>query len=198
MSGTILFASKNKGKIHEVQNLFATLPITIIGLPDLPPIPDIEETGSTFLENARIKATAVGMLTGLPVISDDSGLAVEQLGGAPGIYSARYAGLDATDSQNNVKLLNDLAAFPKPHRAKYVCAAFYLNGSTELHAIGEVHGVINEIPRGSGGFGYDPYFIPDGYNQTMAELPLSTKNAISHRGKAFQELFKAIQLVLQG
>ncbi|MBI2420111.1 MAG: RdgB/HAM1 family non-canonical purine NTP pyrophosphatase [Ignavibacteriales bacterium] len=189
----MLFASKNKGKIHEVQNLFAPIGITILGLYDVEEIADIEETGSTFEENAFIKAAEVRKITGLPVMGDDSGLVVEQLNGAPGIHSARFSGLDATEALNNSKLLNALSGFPEPHKAKYVCAAVYLDAGHSLCTIGEVHGKIVNTAKGTGGFGYDPYFIPDGYQITMAELPLSEKNIISHRGIAFRELYEKIK-----
>ena len=189
----LLFASKNKGKLKEVEAIFKASGITIVSLLDFPHIPDIIESGSTFEENAKIKAAAMYEAFQLPVISDDSGIMVEQLNGAPGVYSARLAGEHATDADNNTKLLKELSAFPHPHKAAYVCCAVYYDGKTYQHAIGKLEGRIIETPKGDNGFGYDPYFVPEGYDLTMAELAMDEKNRISHRGKAFAKLHEVIE-----
>jgi len=115
-------------------------------------------------------------------------LVVEQLNGEPGIYSARYSGVDATDEKNNLKLLEELKSFPEPHKAKFVCAAVYLDSKNNIITNGEIKGQIISEPRGNNGFGYDPLFLPDGFDKTTAELPPETKNKISHRAKAFGKL----------
>jgi XTP/dITP diphosphohydrolase len=188
----IIFASKNEGKINEVRKILAGLKVQILSLSDVDYTIEIEETGSTFEENAKIKADVIYKEYKIPVISDDSGLAVEQLNGEPGVYSARYAGASAADEENNLKLLKTLEKFPQPHKAKFVCLAVYYFGTDFFTAIGEVNGKIIKSPRGTKGFGYDPLFVPDGYIQTMAELNSEIKNKISHRFNAFVQLKKYI------
>jgi len=187
----IIFASKNKGKIREVLDILDGNKIKLVSLLGLD-IPDIIESGTTFEANAKIKAEIIYDSFRLPTIADDSGLAVEQLHDSPGVYSARYAGELATDDENNDKLLRALANFDEPHKAKYVCAAVYFDGKNFSSARGEVHGKIIMKRKGTNGFGYDPYFVPDGFNKTMAELSLEEKNKISHRAIAFNELKKMI------
>jgi XTP/dITP diphosphohydrolase len=184
----ILFATKNKGKAYELKQILNSTDIELLLLSDFPEIDDIPETGSTFLENARIKAKAVHDLFGIPVFADDSGLAVDALQGAPGIFSARYAGENATDKDNIDLLLKNLSTYPEPWSARFVCAAIYLEGETECSAIGEMPGRVITERRGLNGFGYDPIFIPDGGIKTTAELTDAEKNAISHRGVAFRKL----------
>ena len=184
----IIFATKNEGKVREVRDILKNLKTKILSLSDVDFSGDVEETGSTFEENAKIKAKEIFEKYKMPVIADDSGLVVEQLNGEPGIYSARYAGADAMDKQNNDKLLNQLKNFPEPHAAKFVCAAVYYNGTEFTTAFGEVKGRVIHQERGTNGFGYDPLFIPDGYTQTTAELEPAVKNKISHRYKAFRKL----------
>jgi XTP/dITP diphosphohydrolase len=186
----IIFASKNEGKINEVRKILGELKVHILSLSDVDYTIEIEETGSTFEENAKIKADVIYKEYKIPVIADDSGLAVEQLNGEPGVYSARYAGLSAADEENNLKLLKALEKFPQPHKAKFVCLAVYYFGTDFFTAIGEVNGEIIKSPRGTKGFGYDPLFVPDGYDQTMAELKSEIKNKISHRFNAFVQLKK--------
>lgn len=187
----LVFASKNNGKIKEVTEIFKTEEINILSLLGLD-FPKIIENGSTFEANAKIKAETVFDALRIPVISDDSGLEVKQLGGHPGVFSARFAGEYASDQENNEKLLNELNKFDEPHFAKYVCAAVYYDGKNYFSANGEIKGKIVAKGRGINGFGYDPYFIPEGYELTMAELSLYEKNIISHRAKAFNELIKII------
>lgn len=181
----MIFASRNNGKIKEVTKILEDSNFELLSLNDFDNIPNIVEDGETFEENARIKAETVYKQFSIPAIGDDSGIVVEQLDEKPGIYSARYAGGNATDDDNNKKLLMELRDFPHPHKAKFVCNAVYYDGKQYLTAIGEVKGKITDIPKGKNGFGYDPLFIPDGYSITMAELSLEEKNKISHRAKAF-------------
>ena len=151
-------------------------------------VPEIIEDGLTFEENARIKAEIIFKTYGIPAMGDDSGLAVEQLDGRPGVFSARYVGENATDEENNKKLLLELTTYPEPHNAKFVCSAVYFDGSKFLTAYGEVKGQIIKKPRGYNGFGYDPLFLPDGFSLTSGELSLEEKNKISHRAIAFKKL----------
>ena len=184
----MIFASKNEGKVGEVKKILADLNIQILSLSDVDYATEIEETGATFEENAKIKADVIFKEYKMPVIADDSGLSVAQLNGDPGVFSARYAGQPATDEKNNEKLLKNLEKFPQPHRARFICAAVYYFGTDFISAVGEVKGEIIKSPRGKGGFGYDPLFVPDGYRQTMAELSAEIKNKISHRFNAFNKL----------
>ena len=190
----IIFATQNKGKIKEVSHLLAGSGIELISLLDLEDVPIIVEDGNTFEENAKIKAKIIFDKFMIPTMSDDSGLSVEQLDGRPGVFSARYAGENATDEENNKKLLCDLEGLPEPHIAKFICSAVYYNGGIFLTSSGEVRGKIISLPRGSNGFGYDPLFIPNGYNITSAELSMNEKNQISHRAIAFKKL---INLIIQ-
>ncbi|MGE5438370.1 MAG: RdgB/HAM1 family non-canonical purine NTP pyrophosphatase [Bacteroidota bacterium] len=184
----IIFATGNKGKLKEVKAIFQDTSHNILSLKELTDVPEIVEDGITFEENARIKAVTIYDLFRLPVIADDSGLAVDQLQGAPGVYSARYAGENATDLDNNNKLLEELKKFPEPHSARFICCAVYFDGCTYLKAFGEVPGTIISEPKGEHGFGYDPLFLPEGYTKTMAEISPDEKNKISHRAKAFNLL----------
>ena len=184
----LIFATKNKGKLKEVKNLFAGFDLEILSLNDLPDAPEIIEDGKTFEENSLIKSRTIFNKYGIPVIADDSGLSVEQLNGAPGVYSARYAGENATYKENNEKLLRELSSFPPPHKAKFVCCASYVDSNTEIIAFGELHGEIITEFRGENGFGFDPIFVPEDYDKTLAELFLEEKNRISHRAKAMNNL----------
>ncbi len=190
----IIFATQNRGKIKEVSHLITGKDIQIISLLELNDIPLIVEDGKTFEDNAKIKAKIVFDKFRIPTMSDDSGISVDQLDGKPGVFSARYAGEDATDEQNNQKLLRDLERLPEPHLAKFICSAVYYNGKNYLTSSGEVKGKIILTPRGTNGFGYDPLFIPNGFNVTSAELNMDEKNQISHRALAFKRL---INLILQ-
>lgn len=189
----IIFATKNPGKLKEVSHIFGEKDFELFSLNDFNNVEEVVEDGSSFEENAIKKAKFVFEKFKMPVIADDSGLVVEQLNGAPGIYSARYAGENTTDEENNLKLINIIKKFPQPHKAKFVCAAAYYDGTKLLTAHGEIKGQIIHQPRGKNGFGYDPLFVPDGYTQTTAELSLDEKNKISHRSKAFKSLLKMIK-----
>ncbi len=188
----LIFASGNKGKVDEVKKIFENDKYEIISLHDLENVPEIVEDGDTFEANARIKAEIIFNRFGLPTIADDSGLVVEQLDGYPGVYSARYAFEGCTYDDNNKKLLTELKDLPEPHIAKFVCCAVYLDENRYLSSIGEVHGKIIKERRGTMGFGYDPIFLPDNFEKTLAELNLEEKNSISHRSVAFNKLKKQI------
>ena len=188
----IIFATKNKGKAKEVNQIFNDLDAQIISLSDINESIEIIETGATFEENALIKAKQVFEKFKLPTIADDSGLVVEQLNGAPGIYSSRYAGEDGNDAANNKKLLTELKNYPHPHIAKFVCSAVYYNGKDTFSSEGEIRGRIIDEERGTNGFGYDPLFVPENYEKTSAELEPGIKNKISHRYHAFTTLKKQL------
>ncbi|GAB4291068.1 MAG: XTP/dITP diphosphatase [Ignavibacteriaceae bacterium] len=188
----ILIATGNRGKFNEIKSILASPELDLVSFYELDNTLRIEETGESFRENALIKARKAFEMFGIPAVGDDSGLMVEQLDGAPGIYSARYAGINATDEDNNKKLITELSKFPKPHKAKYFCSAVYYDGKNYKFAEGELIGELTDKPRGSNGFGYDPYFIPEGYNKTVAELDPDEKNRISHRYKAFSKLKELI------
>jgi XTP/dITP diphosphohydrolase len=192
----IIFATQNNGKAKEVKDIFASSKYEIVTLADLNNDIEIEETGTTFYENALIKAKTIYEIYKSPVIADDSGLSVEQLNGAPGVYSARYAGEDCSYEDNNIKLIDELKKYPKPHFAKFVCHSIYFDGDKEINSLGELNGEIIDSPKGKNGFGYDPIFIPKGYDKTLAELSLEEKNKISHRAKSFQELKKKIDEII--
>jgi len=188
----VLFASKNKGKIREVKKILAGAGIEVLSLSDFENVPDVVEDRETFLDNSKKKAKEIYHRFHIPVIADDSGLAVDQLHGRPGVYSARYAGESATDKDNNEKLISELTGLPSPHTARFISVAVYYDGINYIAVRGELDGKITLDPRGHNGFGYDPLFIPDGYKNTLAELSLEEKNRISHRAKAFNELKKKL------
>src|ERR1044071_9424598 len=186
----LLVATNNKGKVGELSQLLADFPLRLRLLGEFPDIEEAEETGETFAENATIKALHYSARSGLLTLSDDSGLAVDALDGAPGVYSARYAGRDATYAERMSKLLGELGATGDPdRRARFVCVIAVADPSTNtLHAFeGECRGRIAQAPRGTGGFGYDPLFIPDGYDETFGELPPEVKHTLSHRARALQQ-----------
>lgn len=186
----IVFASRNRGKIKELQALLADSGVTLYSLEDYPDLPDIKEDGNTFLENALKKAKTVAELTGEVALADDSGLEVEILYGAPGIYSARYAGEAGDDRKNILKLLNDLQGVPPAARvAVFRCILVLCRPDGRYEAFeGSWGGRIAEAPAGNGGFGYDPVFYLPERGVTVAELPVETKNGMSHRAKAAAEL----------
>jgi XTP/dITP diphosphohydrolase len=192
----IMFASRNKGKIQEVKDILVVPGLHIISLLDLNDDEDIIEDGLSFEENAVKKAVHVFNKYKIPAIADDSGLVVDQLNGQPGVHSARYSGPNATDDQNNQKLIEELKLLPEPHHANYFCSAVYYNGNKYLTAEGEEKGIIVLNAKGSHGFGYDPLFIPQNYSVTMAELDPKEKNKISHRAKAFNELKKKLSSLI--
>jgi XTP/dITP diphosphohydrolase len=194
-SGRIIIATKNKGKLEEMKQLLALFPCDVISLADAGISDDIAESGSTFEENAMIKAKSVWKATGETVLADDSGLEVDFLDGAPGVYSARFAGAGATDEENNKKLLNALAGIPEEKRtARYVCViAVVFPSGRSVTVKGTCEGYIAMKPEGSNGFGYDPLFYFPGYGLTMAQMDPEMKNSISHRGVAMRKLLEKLK-----
>jgi len=184
----VIFATNNNGKLREVRDIFSSTEIEILSLKDIGFNQDIEETGSTFEENAFIKADTISREYNLPVIADDSGLQVEQLDGRPGVYSARYAGENVTYEDNNLKLHEELKSYAQPHFAQFLCCAVYVDNTNRIAVTGVLNGEIIMELKGVNGFGYDPVFIPEGFENTLAEMVLENKNKISHRAKAFAEL----------
>lgn len=185
----VVLASRNKGKIRELREMLAESGIEVLSLADFPELPEIEEDGETFRENAIKKATIVAAATGLVTLADDSGLEVDALGSQPGVLSARFAGIHGNDSANNALLLDKLQGIAESSRtARFRCVIAIADpdGRTET-CDGFCEGVIGFSTKGAGGFGYDPlFFIPE-LGMTMAELPEETKNRISHRAKAMQQ-----------
>ena len=188
----ILVATMNAGKLREYERLLADVPgLELETMASLREPVDVVEDRDTFVGNAVKKATEIAKLAGMPCLADDSGLEVDALGGRPGVYSARYAGEDASDAQNNAKLLDELSDTADQQRtARFRCAIAVVDESgSELATVdGACEGRIGREPRGTHGFGYDPLFVPDGYTQTMAELGPETKNEISHRAQAAAKL----------
>jgi XTP/dITP diphosphohydrolase len=191
MPEELLIATRNGGKVLEFSRLLCDLPVSIRSLSEFPGVGEAEESGETFEENATIKARVYAGLTGLFTLADDSGLQVDALGGAPGVHSARYAGPRATDAERNTLLLSELQATRgAERRARFVCVLALFrpsDGSLKLFR-GTCEGRIGHEPRGGGGFGYDPIFIPDGYSQSFGELPSAVKDRISHRAVALGAL----------
>lgn len=190
MSEILLVGTGNKDKLRELRELLADLPWEVRSLEDFPRIQEPEETGTTFEENALLKAKYYGEQFGVACAADDSGIEVDALEGRPGVYSARYAGSDCTYSDNNEKLLDELANTPWHERtARFVsCAAFWHPDGTTHVVRGTVDGHISMEPFGDNGFGYDPVFVPEGHEQTFAEMSAEEKNLLSHRGRAFRLL----------
>lgn len=186
----LLVATRNRGKLREIESLLGGSVAALSSLADFPDIPLAVEDGATFAENALKKARSAAQASGKPVIADDSGLVVDALAGRPGVHSARFAGEGATDEENNAKLLREMSGIPHERRtAAFHCVIVlcFPDASCQTFS-GELKGVILDAPRGAGGFGYDPLFIVPEYGRTLAELPLETKNVISHRGKALAKL----------
>jgi XTP/dITP diphosphohydrolase len=187
----IAIASRNPHKLREIGRICADWPVEWLTIDNHDgPWPDVEETGSTYLENALLKARAGAAALGEPSLADDSGIEVDALGGRPGHRSARFAGEDATDQQNLDELIRALKGVPGSGRtACYRCVAVLaFPDGRELHTDGICEGTLVGKPHGSGGFGYDPIFLPEGWDRTMAELADEEKDRISHRGRAFRAL----------
>lgn len=189
----IIFATGNIGKVIEVKKIFNGSQFNIISLSDLGLDIDVPETGDTYEENALIKAKAIYDIYKEPVIADDSGLTVYQLDGRPGVYSARYAGENCTFDDNNEKVLGELKELSQPHAARYIACAVYYDGKEPIYSIGEMNGQIIKEFRGSNGFGFDPIFLPDGYEITCAEMTTEEKNELSHRAIAFRNLRSVLE-----
>lgn len=186
----IIIATKNPNKAKEFKRIFDESEIELKTLLDFPDFPDVRETGSTFEENAKLKAHAVMERFNLPTIADDSGLEVDELFGQPGIYSARYAG-DHNDAANNAKLLSELGGVPMEKRtARFVTTLVFSNpkNDDDLVVEGEVKGLIATLPEGDDGFGYDPLFYLPEMDKTMGQMTMDEKNQISHRGRAIRKL----------
>ena len=192
----IVIATKNKGKICEMMEAFANLPVEVVSLADCGDLPEAIEDGDSFRENALIKARFYMKLTGCACIADDSGLEIAALDGAPGVYSARFAGYHADDATNNQKMLEELCiADVEESPAAYRCALCFVDvDGAILHADGICQGTVKKMPHGNNGFGYDPYFYTKDYvGKTMADLTLDEKNKISHRGKALVKLTSQLE-----
>ena len=188
MTGKYVLATRNEGKVAELARILVG--VDLVGLAAYPEAPEVAETGATFEENALLKARAIAALTGLPSVADDSGLCVDALNGMPGIFSARWSGTHGADKANLDLLLAQIADVPDERRgANFTCAAAIVHPDGASHVVlGMVIGHLIREPRGSGGFGYDPIFVPDGFDVTTAEMTADQKDAISHRGKAFRAL----------
>ena len=185
----LVLATRNKHKIVELQTLLSNLGVELLTLNDFPNHPPLIEDGGTFQENALKKARTVFAHTKLPALADDSGLEVFFINGKPGVRSARYAGDNASDEQNNEKLLAEmLGVAPRRRRAQFRAVLALVGASYEETTEGVCTGMLGESPRGANGFGYDPIFIPDGYKKTYAELTADEKNRISHRAKAVEQM----------
>ena len=196
---TVVLATRNAAKLRELARILGAedhasqdggAQIRLAGLDEFPGAPDVPETRATFEENALLKARAIADYTGLPAVADDSGLCVDALNGMPGVLSARWAGGHGDDKANLELVLAQVADVPDTRLgAQFVCAAaLVVPGGAEWVVTGRVEGRLIRAPRGSGGFGYDPIFLPDGFGQTTAEMTAEAKDAISHRGRAFRAL----------
>jgi XTP/dITP diphosphohydrolase len=194
----LILATQNQGKIAEFERLLAEYAsnIKVLGLADFPDMPDVAETGTTLSENAFLKARAISKFANLPALADDSGLFVDYLAGAPGVYSARYGGYNGDDAKqrdliNIDKLLTELQGVPSEKRsAQFKCIVAFVNPQTnfEHEELGELKGQITLMPAGNEGFGYDPIFVPINFEQTLAELGAGVKDRISHRGQAMRAM----------
>jgi XTP/dITP diphosphohydrolase len=194
---TVVLATRNAAKLRELARILGAqddahhrgTQIRLAGLDEFPGAPDVPETGATFEENALLKARSIADYTGLPAVADDSGLCVDALNGMPGVLSARWAGGHGDDKANLELVLAQVADVPGARLgARFVCAAALVTDSGEWVVTGQVEGRLIRAPRGSGGFGYDPIFLPEGFDQTTAEMTAEAKDAISHRGRAFRAL----------
>ncbi len=212
MTGRLVLATRNEHKVRELRRILADLvtelDLEVVGADDVVGAPDVAETEVTFLGNARLKAVALAQATGLPAVADDSGLAVDVLGGSPGVFSARWSGSTAgpaagraeRDRANLDLLLEQVRDVPAGHRgAAFVCAAVIAMPDGRIEGVeGRVEGSLVTEPRGTNGFGYDPVFVPTGADRTLAEHTDDEKNAISHRGNAFRALEPVLRSMLRG
>lgn len=199
MDQRLLIATHNQGKLLEYSKLLQDLPLALTYLDEIGVREEVAETGNTFAANAVLKAQEYASMTGLWTWADDSGLEVDALQGAPGVHSARFAGPEATDQDRFEKLLRELYSHPRPWTARFQCVVAVARPATEAETCtGTLEGTITNAPRGSNGFGYDPvFFVPD-HGRTLAELPTSVKNEISHRGRASRHAKELLQLLLEG
>jgi len=198
MTLRVVLASGNAGKLREFSELLATSGFTLLRQSDFGIVPP-PETGTTFLENALIKARNAARLAGLPAIADDSGIEVDALGGAPGVHSARYAGENARDEENLAKLLGALHGLPPERRgARYRCVIVFVEHAEDRRPLvgeGTWEGTIIDTRRGDGGFGYDPSFVPVGESRTVAQMPAAEKHLHSHRGQALRAFLARLETV---
>jgi XTP/dITP diphosphohydrolase len=196
----LVLATRNTAKLAELRRIVAATSdgVELVGLADVPAYDEVPETGATFADNALLKAREAVAHTGLPAVADDSGLTVDALNGMPGVLSARWAGGHGDDAANLQLVLDQVHDVPDERRgAAFVCAAaLVLPDGVERVVYGQVDGILLRAPRGTGGFGYDPIFLPHGESRTTAEMSPAEKDAISHRGKAFRELAKHIAELL--
>ncbi len=204
---TVVLATRNAAKMRELARILGAedhggAQIKLAGLDEFPGAPDVPETGATFEANALLKARAIAQYTALPAVADDSGLCVDALNGMPGVLSARWAGRHGDDRANLELVLAQVADVPDSRLgAQFVCAAALVvpsSGTQEWVVTGQVEGRLVRKPRGSGGFGYDPIFLPDGFDRTTAEMTAEAKDAISHRGRAFRALTPFITRLAPG
>ena len=194
----LIIATHNSDKEKELRSVLDDCPVEVMSLEQFPDIGDIEESGSTLYENAKLKADTVNRITNLPCLGDDTGLEVDALDGAPGVYSARYAGDNVSYKDNVIKLLSELRSTPSEKRtARFRTIIFYTDGERELYTQGEIQGIITKSPRGSNGFGYDPVFYIPELKKTMAELTSAEKNKLSHRGQAMGKFRKLLLDIIQ-
>lgn len=193
----MVFASGNAGKLREINKLFANTGIEVVPQSDFD-VPNVAETGTTFVENAIIKARHAAKCTGLAAMADDSGIEVDALNACPGVFSARYAGDNASDTDNNNKMLDELQGFNETERtARYQCIIVFIRHHTDpvpLISQGSWEGRILDAPSGNGGFGYDPIFFVPTHNCSSAELPMQEKNRISHRATAMHDMLQQLRM----
>jgi XTP/dITP diphosphohydrolase len=192
---TIVLATTNKKKVEEMKRMFAGYDLQFLTLASFPDCPEVVEDGKTFRANAIKKAHAVAKFTGCPAIADDSGLEVTALDDAPGVFSARYAGEKATDSENVKKLLREMRSFTEGGReARFVCCIAFATPEGKYKTFtGYVRGIIGERQKGFNGFGYDPVFYPEGHDKTFAEMTDQEKDCLSHRGRAMKKLYRYLK-----
>ena len=189
----LIIATHNSDKEKELKSVLDDFPVDVISLDQFPEIGEIEETGSTLYENAKLKADTVNKITNLPCLGDDTGLEVDALEGAPGVYSSRYAGENVSYEDNVTKLLREMSSTPYEKRtAQFRTIIFYTDGERELYTQGEIKGYITKEQRGKNGFGYDPVFYIPEVKKTMAELTPAEKNKLSHRGQAMIKFRKLL------
>jgi XTP/dITP diphosphohydrolase len=200
MTGRLVLATRNQAKLAELRRILAAsrVEVSVADLTECPGVGEIAETGTTFAENALLKARAVASATGLPAVADDSGLCIDALNGMPGVLSARWAGRHGDDAANLNLVLAQLADVPPARRAAhFACAAALVLPSGAEHVReGTVHGRLTDAPRGDNGFGYDPIFVPDSSGRTTAQMSAEEKDAISHRGRALRALAPVIAALL--
>lgn len=191
----VIAATKNKGKIKEMQEILSPLDIEIVSQQEMGIEIDAEETGDTFEKNALIKARAVSLVCDYPILADDSGICVEALGGAPGVHSARYAGENATDKDRINKMLREIGDSENRNARFVTSVAFIFPDGREVTASGEVKGHITHEPHGENGFGYDPVFFSEELGKTFAESSDEEKNSVSHRGRALKNLYEKLKMM---